>query len=145
MDWPKQSFCWELLRLYSIFHNEIWVWKKRFIKGSSIWFSACSKLVSRKSLFFFIYSLPWLSNCPDELQDYLSNLKLLVEDTFNKNNGKRTVFITHSMGSSNVAYFLSLQTQAWKDKYIQSWISLGGCFAGTIKAMKVYAEGKMFR
>jgi len=78
---------------------------------------------------------------PNELQDYLSNLKLLVEDTFNKNNGKRTVFITHSMGSSNVAYFLSLQTQAWKDKYIQSWISLGGCFAGTIKAMKVYAEG----
>ena len=75
----------------------------------------------------------------------MSNLKLLVEDTFNKNNGKRTVFITHSMGSSNVAYFLSLQTQAWKDKYIQSWISLGGCFAGTIKAMKVYAEGKMFR
>lgn len=78
---------------------------------------------------------------PNELQDYLSNVKLLVEDTFNRNDGKRTVFITHSMGSSMVAYFLSLQTQEWKDKYIQSWISLAGCFAGTIKAMKVYAEG----
>lgn len=83
-------------------------------------------------------------NYSDELQDYLSNVKLLVEDTFNRNDGKRTVFITHSMGSSMVAYFLSLQTQEWKDKYIQSWISLAGCFAGTIKAMKVYAEGRVF-
>jgi len=78
---------------------------------------------------------------PNELQDYLKNVKALVEETFNKNNGKKTVFITHSMGGSIVSYFLTLQTQGWKDKYIRSWISLAGCFAGTIKAMKVYAEG----
>ena len=86
------------------------------------------------------YSLYYL----DELQDYLKNVKALVEETFNKNNGKKTVFITHSMGGSIVSYFLTLQTQGWKDKYIRSWISLAGCFAGTIKAMKVYAEGAVF-
>merc|ERR1712071_713001 len=78
---------------------------------------------------------------PNEMEDYLINVKLLVEDTFNKNEGKKTVLITHSMGSSIIAYFLSLQSQEWKDKYIQAWISLAGCFAGTIKAMKVYSEG----
>jgi len=75
------------------------------------------------------------------MEDYLINVKLLVEDTFNKNEGKKTVLITHSMGSSIITYFLSLQSQEWKDKYIQAWISLAGCFAGTIKAMKVYSEG----
>ena len=45
------------------------------------------------------------------------------------------------MGSPMTLYFLNQQTQAWKDKYIKSWISLGGCWAGTVKALKVYAQG----
>lgn len=67
-------------------------------------------------------------------------MKELVEDTFNKTSQK-VVFVTHSMGSPMVLYFFNHQSQAWKDKYIKSWISLGGCFAGTVKALKVYAEG----
>ena len=40
-----------------------------------------------------------------------------------------------------ILYFLHQQSQAWKDQYIQSWISLAGCFGGTVKALKVYSQG----
>lgn len=77
----------------------------------------------------------------DELQDYFVNMKDLIEDTFTKTNGQKVVFITHSMGSPMTLYFLNRQSQAWKDKYIKSWISLAGCWAGTVKALKVFAQG----
>lgn len=77
----------------------------------------------------------------DENKEYFVNMKALVEDTFIKSNGLQIVLISHSMGSPMMLYFLNQQTLAWKDKYIKSWVSLAGCFAGTIKAMKVYAEG----
>lgn len=68
-------------------------------------------------------------------------MKDLIEDTFTKTNGQKVVFITHSMGSPMTLYFLNRQSQAWKDKYIKSWISLAGCWAGTVKALKVFAQG----
>lgn len=77
----------------------------------------------------------------DELQDYFVNTKALVEDTYSRTNGQKIIFITHSMGSPMILYFLNHQTQEWKNKYIKSWISLAGCWAGTIKALKVYAQG----
>ncbi|KAK4015285.1 phospholipase A2 group XV [Daphnia magna] len=78
---------------------------------------------------------------PNELQDYFVNTKALVEDTYSRTNGQKIIFITHSMGSPMILYFLNHQTQEWKNKYIKSWISLAGCWAGTIKALKVYAQG----
>lgn len=68
-------------------------------------------------------------------------MKALVEDTFTQTNGQKTVFITHSMGSPMTLYFLNHQTQDWKNKYIKTWISLAGCWGGTIKALKVFAQG----
>lgn len=38
-------------------------------------------------------------------------------------------------------YFLTQQTQAWKDKYIKSMVTLSGVWGGSIKAIKVYAIG----
>ena len=76
----------------------------------------------------------------DELQDYFVKMKVLVEDTFTKTNQK-IVLITHSMGSPMTLYFLNHQTQEWKNKYVKSWVSLAGCWGGTIKALKVYAQG----
>lgn len=72
-------------------------------------------------------------------------MKALVEDTYIKTNGQKIVFITHSMGSPMTLYFLNHQTQEWKNKFIKSWISLAGCWAGTIKALKVYAQGLLIR
>lgn len=68
-------------------------------------------------------------------------MKALVEDTFTKTNSSKVVLLSHSMGSPMVLYFLNQQPQEWKDHYIKTWISLAGCFAGTVKALKVYSQG----
>jgi lysophospholipase-3 len=100
-----------------------------------------------KKFFFFFHSLLNSSYCLfktilDELQDFFVNMKALVEDTFTQTNGQKIVFITHSMGSPMTLYFLNRQTQEWKNKYIKTWISLAGCWGGTIKALKVFAQGR---
>lgn len=78
----------------------------------------------------------------DEQQEFFSNFKELIEDTYKKT-GMKVTLITHSMGSPMTLYFLNRQTQAWKDRYIQSWVSLAGCWAGTVKALKVFIQGKL--
>lgn len=40
--------------------------------------------------------------------------------------------------------FLQKQTQVWKDKYISKFITLCGAWAGSVKAVKVFAIGEYF-
>lgn len=39
-------------------------------------------------------------------------------------------------------HFLNTVTQDWKDKYVKSLVTLSGAWAGSVKALKVYAIGK---
>ncbi|CAF2155889.1 unnamed protein product [Rotaria magnacalcarata] len=45
------------------------------------------------------------------------------------------------MGAPILHAFLIGQQQAWKDKYIESIISLSGAWGGSMKPVKVYAIG----
>lgn len=47
----------------------------------------------------------------------------------------------HSMGCHNVLFFLNQQPQAWKDKYIRGFISLGAPWGGAVKTLRVLASG----
>lgn len=47
------------------------------------------------------------------------------------------------MGAPMTLIFLQRQTQKWKDKYISSLISLAGAWGGSVKALKVFAIGKL--
>ncbi|GFR74991.1 group XV phospholipase A2-like [Elysia marginata] len=78
---------------------------------------------------------------PNELGQYYKDLQKLIEDTYVLNNHTKCVVISHSMGNPVFLYFLNHQPQAWKDKYIQSFVSLAGVWAGTTKVLKVYASG----
>lgn len=77
----------------------------------------------------------------DENQQFFIDLKQMVEDAYEANNRTAVTFITHSMGSSMTLVFLQEQTVEWKAQYVRRHISLAGAWAGSIKAVKVFAMG----
>uniref|UniRef100_A0A2M4AB17 Putative phosphatidylcholine-sterol acyltransferase n=1 Tax=Anopheles triannulatus TaxID=58253 RepID=A0A2M4AB17_9DIPT len=78
---------------------------------------------------------------PNEHQDYFLALKFLVEQTYTLNKEVPVTFIVHSMGAPMTLHFLQMQTADWKAKYVRRIISLAGAWAGSVKALKVYAIG----
>lgn len=77
----------------------------------------------------------------DENQQWFVDMKQLVEETFELGGQQRVTLLVHSMGGPMSLVFLQRQTQAWKDKYIARVISLAGAWAGSAKAIKVFAIG----
>ena len=73
---------------------------------------------------------------------YIEKLKALIVDTYEINNGQKVVLIGHSMGNPYILYLLNKQTQAWKNKYIRSFISLAGPWGGAAKIMRLMASGE---
>uniref|UniRef100_A0A4W4GB54 Phosphatidylcholine-sterol acyltransferase n=1 Tax=Electrophorus electricus TaxID=8005 RepID=A0A4W4GB54_ELEEL len=78
---------------------------------------------------------------PNEQGEYFSDLKNLVEEMHDEY--KQPVYLLgHSMGSNYILYFLNQQSQAWKDRYIKSFISLGAPWGGAVKSLRVLATGE---
>ncbi|XP_031846940.1 lysosomal phospholipase A and acyltransferase [Nomia melanderi] len=78
---------------------------------------------------------------PNENEEFFSKLKELVEVTYNANNRTPVTLLAHSMGGPMTLIFLQRQTQKWKDKHISSLITLSAAWAGSVKALKVFAIG----
>jgi len=70
-----------------------------------------------------------------------NNLKQLIELTYQKNMNNSVYLISHSTGGSMVLYFLSQQSQIWKDQYVNSWISLSGNIAGEVDNIENLIQG----
>lgn len=68
-------------------------------------------------------------------------MKTLVEDTYERADNQSVTLLVHSMGGPMSLHFLQQQDQKWKDKYIARIISLAGAWAGSAKAVKVFAVG----
>lgn len=81
-----------------------------------------------------------LSN-PDENKDYFLALQRMIEEMAHKAGGP-VVLIAHSMGNMYTLYFLNQQPQAWKDRYIKAFISLGAPWGGVAKTLRVLASGE---
>lgn len=77
----------------------------------------------------------------DENKQWFLDMKTLVEETYTQADNQPITFIVHSMGGPMVLYFLQLQDQEWKEKHIARIISLAGAWAGSVKAVKVFAVG----
>ncbi|XP_055848995.1 phospholipase A2 group XV-like [Episyrphus balteatus] len=92
----------------------------------------------KKSIFGAPYDF---RKAPNENAAWFVNLKQLVEDAYDMNDQTPITFITHSMGSPMTLVFLQRQTQQWKSKYVARVVSIAGAWAGSAKAVKVYAMG----
>ncbi|XP_060552088.1 phospholipase A2 group XV-like [Ruditapes philippinarum] len=78
---------------------------------------------------------------PNELHEFLDNLKSLIEETYYKNNNKKVVLLGHSMGNPVTLYLLNHMTKAWKSKFIKSFISLAGVWGGAAKPIRLMISG----
>ncbi|KAL6443139.1 hypothetical protein ACFW04_002827 [Cataglyphis niger] len=81
---------------------------------------------------------------PSESEEFFAKLKTLVEETYAINNNTPVTLLAHSMGGPMTLIMLQRQSQKWKDKYINSFITLSAVWAGSVKAIKVFAIGKCF-
>ncbi|XP_020790902.1 group XV phospholipase A2 [Boleophthalmus pectinirostris] len=77
---------------------------------------------------------------PNENKDYFLHLQKMIEEMAEKA-CEPVVLIAHSMGNMYTLYFLNQQPQAWKDKYIKAFISLGAPWAGVAKTLRVVTSG----
>ncbi|XP_044111832.1 phosphatidylcholine-sterol acyltransferase isoform X1 [Neovison vison] len=77
---------------------------------------------------------------PSQQEEYYRKLAGLVEE-MHAAYGKPVFLIGHSLGCLHLLYFLLRQPQAWKDRFIDGFISLGAPWGGSIKPMLVLASG----
>lgn len=87
------------------------------------------------SQFWFFYDFS------DENKQWFLDIKTLVEETYEANNQVPVTFVVHSMGGPMTLVFLQQQDKKWKSKYVSRIISLAGAWAGSVKAIKVFAIG----
>ncbi|KOB75373.1 Group XV phospholipase A2 [Operophtera brumata] len=84
----------------------------------------------------------YFNNIADSLNvEFFGKLKTLIEDTYTTNNKTTVTLIVHSMGGLMAMHFLRMQPQSWKDQYIRRMISISTPWAGSMKAVKVFAIG----
>jgi len=79
----------------------------------------------------------------DENGEYFVRLKVLVEETYRINGNQPVVMLAHSMGGPMSLHFLHSQSQSWKDQHIRALVTLSGAWGGSVKALKVFAVGKL--
>lgn len=98
--------------------------------------------VSNRRYFWELYFFYFLSfHHTDENKQWFIDIKQLVEETYEANEQQPITFVVHSMGGPMTLVFLQQQTLVWKTKYISRIISLAGAWAGSVKAVKVFAIG----
>lgn len=75
---------------------------------------------------------------------YYSKLSKLIETTFLNNENASVHIVSHSLGGPTVLALLNLKGQQWQQKYVRSFISLSGPFAGATMMAKSMISGDTF-
>nr|CDJ86003.1 Lecithin:cholesterol acyltransferase domain containing protein [Haemonchus contortus] len=79
---------------------------------------------------------------PNELTIYFDLLKTTIETTYRYNGNTKVITLGHSMGNPIMLYFFNnIVDQAWKDKFIQSHVSLAGAWGGSMQLVRLFASG----
>ncbi|KAF6772266.1 hypothetical protein AHF37_08958 [Paragonimus kellicotti] len=81
---------------------------------------------------------------PNENQVYFSQLTELIEETYEINDNRPVVLLGHSLGALYGLYFLQQKTDEWKRTYIKAYMTVGGPFGGSVKALLAVTSGDNF-
>ncbi|CAL8070176.1 unnamed protein product [Calicophoron daubneyi] len=81
---------------------------------------------------------------PRTNKDFVPKLKQLIEETYTRNGNRRVVLFAHSMGSIVAVRFLNAMTVEWKQKYIETFVTVNGANGGTVKVLKALLSGDNF-
>nr|CAB3264915.1 group XV phospholipase A2-like [Phallusia mammillata] len=73
--------------------------------------------------------------------NYFQRLKLLVEETYHLNGDSPVSLISHSMGGLYSVWFLNQQTKEWKDKFIDSCITVSAPWGGSAASLLSVTSG----
>ncbi|RCN34756.1 Lecithin:cholesterol acyltransferase [Ancylostoma caninum] len=78
----------------------------------------------------------------DELHLYFDLLKVTIESTYRWHGNKKVITLGHSMGNPMMLYFYNnIVNQDWKDKYIESHVSLAAPWGGAMQIVRLFASG----
>lgn len=91
-----------------------------------------------------LYGLPYDFRkimIPDYLQNYFSRTKTLIEDAHDVT-GKSAIIVAHSIGCLITYLFLvEYCNPSWKNKYIDTFVSINGPYGGSSIALKTILSG----
>ena len=80
----------------------------------------------------------------DESDAFNDNITRLIEEASQRNANRPVIVICHSNGCTyNYHYFLS-KSREWKDRYIESWVTLGAPLGGAVEAFQAVVSGNTF-
>nr|XP_039249958.1 phospholipase A2 group XV-like [Styela clava] len=79
---------------------------------------------------------------PSQSTGFLQNLTKLIENNYYEHFNRKVVLIGHSMGNMFTYYMLRTKPQEWKDKFIDSFISISSPYIGSVKAVKAITSGE---
>ncbi|KAL5505571.1 hypothetical protein EMCRGX_G007026, partial [Ephydatia muelleri] len=75
---------------------------------------------------------------------YYSNVKALIEQMYKDGGNKKVTLVAHSMGGPVTLYFLNnVVTQAWKDTYVNAFVTLAGAWSGGNVVVKAEISGDL--
>lgn len=78
---------------------------------------------------------------PRSSAKYLTKLSKLIEESYYANGKKKVVLMAHSQGGQFALYFLNKRLQSWKDKFINSLITLSTPWKGTVVGVVALSSG----
>ncbi|KAK0425815.1 hypothetical protein QR680_009403 [Steinernema hermaphroditum] len=79
---------------------------------------------------------------PHELHGFFAMLRSTIETAYFYNGNREVVVLAHSMGNPTMLYFYrNFVSPEWKEKFVQSHVSLAGAWAGAMQIVKLFASG----
>ncbi|GJW67738.1 lecithin-cholesterol acyltransferase-like 1 protein [Tanacetum coccineum] len=72
---------------------------------------------------------------------YLQNLKQLIENASNLNDGEPIILISHSLGGLYALQLLNRNPPSWRQQYIKHFIALSAPWGGTVDELLTFASG----